>query len=76
MFWSHAAGEAGTGGMPFPVGFGAKVQFGDHLSVGLDFGVRLTFSDYLDGVSRIANPKSKDYYGFGNLTLSYCFGDY
>ena len=59
-----------------PVGFGTKVQFGDHFSVGLDFGVRFTFSDYLDGVSKIANPKSKDYYGFGNLTLSYCFGDY
>lgn len=60
----------------FPVGLGVKVQFGDHVSVGLDFGVRMTFSDYLDGVSKIANPKSKDYYSFGTLKFGYCFGDY
>jgi hypothetical protein len=60
----------------FPVGLGVKAQFGDHISVGLDFGVRMTFSDYLDGVSKIANPKSKDYYSFGTLTFGYCFGDY
>lgn len=60
----------------FPVGLGVKVQFGDHVSVGLDFGMRMTFSDYLDGVSKVANPKSKDYYSFGNLTLAYCFGNY
>ncbi len=60
----------------FPVGLGLKVQFGDHISVGLDGGVRFTFSDYLEGISKTANPKSKDLYFIGGLTFSYCFGDY
>lgn len=60
----------------FPVGLGLKVQFGDYLCVGVDGGVRATFSDYLDGVSKIANPKSKDFYSYAGITVSYCFGNY
>ncbi len=60
----------------FPFGAGVKVQFGDHFSVGLEMATRFTFSDYVDGVSKYANPKSKDWYLFGGLTLTYCFGEY
>jgi hypothetical protein len=60
----------------FPLGLGVKVQFGDHFSVGFDIASRLTFSDYLDGVSKTGNPAKKDWYIFGGLTLTYCFGEY
>lgn len=57
----------------FPMGLGMKVQFGAAISVGLEWGTRLTFSDYLDGVSKTGNPKKNDWYMFGGLTLTYCF---
>ena len=60
----------------FPLGVGVKVQFGDSFSAGFEFGSRLTFSDYLDGVSKYGNPKKKDWYIFAGLTLTYCFGEY
>ena len=57
----------------FPMGLGVKIQFGEAISVGLDWGTRLTFSDYLDGVSKNGNPKKNDWYMFGGITLTYCF---
>ena len=60
----------------FPLGIGLKVQFGESIGVGLDIGSRLTFSDYLDGVSKVGNPKSNDFYSYVGLTFSYCFGQY
>jgi hypothetical protein len=36
-----------------PLGFGAKWQLDDHWAFGIDFGVRKTFTDYLDDVSSI-----------------------
>ena len=59
----------------FPFGGGVKVQFGESVSVGVEWGTRLTFSDYLDGVSKTGNPKRNDWYMFGGLTLTYCFGN-
>ncbi len=59
----------------FPMGVGFKVQFGEAVSVGIEWGTRLTFSDYLDGVSKTGNPKKNDWYMFGGLTLAYCFGN-
>ncbi len=59
----------------FPMGLGFKVQFGESVSVGIEWGTRLTFSDYLDGVSKTGNPKKNDWYMFGGLTLAYCFGN-
>ena len=57
-----------------PLGIGFKVQFSDVVSVGIEWGTRLTFSDYLDGVSKVGNPKKNDWYMFGGLTFTYCFG--
>ncbi len=36
-----------------PLGFGAKWQLNDHWAFGIDFGLRKTFTDYLDDVSSI-----------------------
>jgi Domain of unknown function (DUF6089) len=57
-----------------PIGLGVKFQFAETVSVGLEWGTRLTFSDYLDGVSKAGNPSKNDWYMFGGLTLTYCFG--
>ena len=58
----------------FPMGLGIKIQFRETISLGIDWGTRLTFSDYLDGVSKTGNPKKNDWYMFGGLTLTYSFG--
>jgi Domain of unknown function (DUF6089) len=60
----------------FPMGLGIKIQLGETISLGAEWGTRLTFSDYLDGVSKTGNPKKNDWYMFGGLTLAYCFGNY
>jgi hypothetical protein len=60
----------------FPLGLGIKFLFAEVVSVGVEWGTRLTFSDYLDGVSKTGNPKKNDWYMFGGLTLTYCFGNY
>jgi hypothetical protein len=36
-----------------PVGFGSKWQLDENWAIGIDFGVRKTFTDYLDDVSTI-----------------------
>jgi hypothetical protein len=36
-----------------PIGFGSKWQLDDHWAIGIDFGVRKTFTDYLDDVSTV-----------------------
>lgn len=36
-----------------PLGFGSKWQLDDHWAIGVEFGVRKTFTDYLDDVSSI-----------------------
>ncbi len=36
-----------------PLGIGSKWQLDDHWAIGIDFGVRKTFTDYLDDVSTI-----------------------
>ena len=58
----------------FPLGIGFKMQFAETVSVGIEWGTRLTFSDYLDGVSKVGNPNKNDWYMFGGLTFTYCFG--
>jgi OmpA-OmpF porin, OOP family len=55
-----------------PIGIGIKIQPLEQLSIGIEWGGRTAFSDYLDGVSQSGNPKKKDWYMFGGLTLTYC----
>lgn len=91
-----------------PLGVGAKWQLDDHWAFGVEFGVRKTFTDYLDDISSIyvddqivggasgpmavalkdrsqelpdqvkfenneprGNPKTKDWYMIGGITLTY-----
>ena len=56
-----------------PLGGGIKVDLSNTISVALDFGVRVSFSDYLDGISESANPDENDSYLFGGINLLYRF---
>jgi Domain of unknown function (DUF6089) len=57
------------------VGGGTKVSVTNTFALGLEISGQKTFTDYLDGVSKIANSRSKDYYYFVNLLVSYDFGN-
>jgi Domain of unknown function (DUF6089) len=61
--------------LAIPIGGGLQWFINDRFTIGGEVGGRTTFSDYLDGISLAARPKTKDYYYFGGLTLSYFFGD-
>lgn len=54
-----------------PLGAGVKMDLSQQWSLGLEYGFRITFSDYLDGVSMAGNPDKNDWYGIGGLNLNY-----
>ncbi len=61
-----------------PFGFGAKLRVSDRISLGFEYGMRKTFTDYIDDVSTISsvNPYQRgdsqhnDWYQFTGLSLS------
>jgi Domain of unknown function (DUF6089) len=61
--------------LAIPLGGGFQWFINDRFAFGAEVGGRKTFTDYLDQISVADNPKSKDYYFFGGLTLSFFFGD-
>jgi OmpA-OmpF porin, OOP family len=54
-----------------PIGGGVKYNFAPNFSTSLEWGLRATFSDYVDGVSQNANPLKNDYYMIGGLSFTY-----
>lgn len=54
-----------------PIGFGAKAMLSDKISIGLEMGLRLFSTDYLDGVSKSASTEFRDFYGIGGVTIGY-----
>jgi hypothetical protein len=58
-----------------PAGIGIKYQFAEQFAIGLELGSRTVFSDYLDGVSKTANPSRNDWYVVGGITLTYTLDD-
>ncbi len=56
-----------------PFGMGIKMRVGESLRVSLEGGGRQTFTDYLDGISKLSAKKSLDYYFYTGLTLSWEF---
>lgn len=59
--------------LAIPVGGGLQWNMNETTALGLELGLRKTFTDYLDGFSATANPESKDYYLITGLTLSKFF---
>jgi hypothetical protein len=66
--------EAGDTKTTFPFligGGGLRWHFAQRYKLSAEGSGRYYFSDYVDGISNSANPKSKDLSFFGNLTLTY-----
>lgn len=58
-----------------PLGAGLKFDLTQNWTIGGELGWRPSYTDVLDGVSNSGNPRSKDSYIFGGLTLSYRMGE-
>jgi OmpA-OmpF porin, OOP family len=56
-----------------PFGFGVKYDINENFVIALEAGFRLAFSDYLDGISKGANPGKNDRYKLSGLTITYRF---
>lgn len=56
-----------------PIGGGFKVDLGKRIALGLEAGTRYAFTDYIDGVSKAANPDKGDWYAFAGATLTIRF---
>lgn len=61
-----------------PIGFGMKAMLGDLTNIGLEFGARKTFDDYIDGTSdTFGNGVQRgfrydqDWYYYAGVSLSY-----
>ncbi|MEZ5042679.1 MAG: DUF6089 family protein [Saprospiraceae bacterium] len=65
------AKDVSTFRLVIPVGAGLKIDLTDQWVLGFEYGLRVTFSDYLDGVSYAGNPHKNDWYGIGGLNLTY-----
>ncbi|MFN8346765.1 MAG: DUF6089 family protein [Spirosomataceae bacterium] len=59
------------GALPFGAGFKYRPHY--QWTLTLEAGFRLTFSDYLDGISFAANPNKPDRYQFWGATVAYRF---
>ena len=57
-----------------PFGLGIKLDLSEQWALGLEYGLRPLFNDYLDGVSQSGNAKNDDWYSVLSLNLAYRFG--
>ena len=72
-----AADEAHSlpkGMLVIPVGAGVRYGLSQALSVAAEVSYRTTFSDYLDGFSKVANPSRNDRYYSLSIGVVYRFG--
>jgi hypothetical protein len=53
-----------------PIGATFELHFSKTFSLGIEAGMRKTFTDYLDGVSALGNAKLKDWYFIGGISLT------
>lgn len=56
-----------------PLGLGFRYDISDRWVLGVETGLRVTFNDYIDGVSASGNDRKSDTYTQTSLTLSYRF---
>jgi hypothetical protein len=62
-------------GIPvIPVGAGVRYGLSQALSATAEIAYRATFTDYLDGFSKVANPSRNDHYYSVSVGLVYRFG--
>jgi outer membrane protein W len=64
-------------GIAIPAGAGIKYALSQHINLGLEVGVRKTFTDELDHLSEqdplLVNPNDQDWYYYSGISLSYTF---
>jgi len=60
-----------TTALVVPIGGGIKADLSEKVIGGLEFGMRLPFTDYLDGVSEAANPDRNDWFWFGGAVITF-----
>ena len=65
--------EAKNINVVFPVSGGIRFNLGKTWEWGIEGGVRLTLTDYLDGVSLSANPERDDLYWFAGTSIALKF---
>lgn len=58
-----------------PLGLGLKFDLNRKVALGIEGGLRKTFSDNLDGLSEGANPDKDDWYGFAGVNLTFRLGE-
>jgi len=63
--------EFSTTALVVPIGGGVKANLTEKIIAGLEFGMRLPFTDYLDGVSIAANPDRNDWFWFAGATVTF-----
>ncbi|MCB0381230.1 MAG: hypothetical protein KDD24_08235, partial [Flavobacteriales bacterium] len=61
-----------------PFGVGVKFDFIRNLGLNIEWGVRKTFTDEIDGLSKtysnnyqLSNSQNNDWYSFAGITLNY-----
>ena len=68
-----AAIAENNSGLAIPIGGGVKINLSQTFVMGLEVGARMTFSDYIDGVSLSGNPDANDWYWFSGLSVGLRF---
>jgi outer membrane protein OmpA-like peptidoglycan-associated protein len=58
-----------------PLGLGFHFDLSRKVNLGIEWGMRLTFSDYIDGLSLAGDPDDNDVTAFGGLVIGFRFGD-
>ena len=57
-----------------PFGIGVRMELNKTTSLGFEYGFRTTRSDYLDGISQVANPGQNDRYAVASFQIWKSFG--
>ena len=63
--------DQGTIHVVMPIGVGLKMDVSKKMQIGLEAGLRMPFTDYLDGISQAGNPDGNDTYFMSGLSLIY-----
>lgn len=58
-----------------PVGLGVRARVAENFSVGLEWSIRATISDFMDGVQATGNAYKNDSYVFAGMMMAYRFND-
>lgn len=69
--------SGGRLGLAVPAGAGLKIALSEHFNLGLEVGVRKTFTDQFDHAGDqaplLVNPRDQDWYYYSGVSLSYTF---